>query len=88
MIVCHCAVATDRDVAGSIAAGSKSLADVCWRTSAGRSAGVCPRSRRCSASIAPGEPRVRGRWRMQPARPRVVELLNEALTFEFPVTNA
>lgn len=41
MIVCSCAVITDRDVTVSIAAGSTSLAQLCRDTSAGRSCGRC-----------------------------------------------
>ena len=41
MIVCSCAVVTDRDVTLSIAAGSSNLAQLCRDTSAGRSCGRC-----------------------------------------------
>jgi bacterioferritin-associated ferredoxin len=41
VIVCACAVVTDREVAVSVAGGSKSLAQICRDTSAGRSCGRC-----------------------------------------------
>jgi bacterioferritin-associated ferredoxin len=41
MIVCHCAVVTDRDVTEAIDAGADTLAKVCMATSAGRQCGGC-----------------------------------------------
>jgi bacterioferritin-associated ferredoxin len=41
VIVCHCAVVSDRDVTVSIAAGSRNVAQICRDTSAGQSCGRC-----------------------------------------------
>ena len=41
MIICHCAVVSDRSVADAIAAGARSLAHVCRVTNAGRQCGAC-----------------------------------------------
>ena len=41
MIVCHCGVVTDREIATSISEGARSLADVCRETGAGRDCGAC-----------------------------------------------
>lgn len=41
MIVCHCGVVNDREVARSIDAGARSLAAVCRSTGAGRDCGAC-----------------------------------------------
>lgn len=41
MVVCHCAVVTDRDVVASMGGGARSVADVCRATSAGRGCGRC-----------------------------------------------
>lgn len=41
MIVCHCEVLTDRDVADAIQDGACSIAKVCAATGAGRNCGGC-----------------------------------------------
>ncbi|NUR06170.1 MAG: (2Fe-2S)-binding protein [Nocardioidaceae bacterium] len=41
MIVCHCRVVTDRDVADAVQAGARSVAGVCRSTGAGRDCGAC-----------------------------------------------
>lgn len=41
MIVCHCAVVRDRDVALAVDAGARSLAAVCRATGAARTCGGC-----------------------------------------------
>jgi NAD(P)H-nitrite reductase large subunit len=41
VIVCHCAVVTDREVIACIAAGAGNVADISRATSAGRSCGGC-----------------------------------------------
>ena len=41
MLVCHCAVVTDRDVVASIASGARNVADICRATAAGRGCGGC-----------------------------------------------
>lgn len=41
MIVCHCAVVTDRDVAAAIDDGARTLRQVCQSTSAARDCGGC-----------------------------------------------
>ncbi len=41
MIVCHCSVVSDRDVAAAVDAGAASLGGVCRATTAGRDCGAC-----------------------------------------------
>ena len=41
MIICHCAVVSDRSVTQAVAAGARSLAQVCRATGAGRDCGAC-----------------------------------------------
>ncbi|MDC5696670.1 (2Fe-2S)-binding protein [Intrasporangium calvum] len=41
MIVCHCAVVTDRDLAGAYSGGATTLAKACQSTGAGRQCGSC-----------------------------------------------
>jgi bacterioferritin-associated ferredoxin len=41
MIVCHCAVVRDRDVALALAAGARGLAQVCRATGAAGTCGGC-----------------------------------------------
>lgn len=41
MIVCHCQVVSDRDVAAAIDVGARTLGAVCRSTGAGRSCGAC-----------------------------------------------
>ena len=41
MIVCHCEVVSDRDVASAVREGANSVAEVCRRTGAGRNCGTC-----------------------------------------------
>ncbi len=41
MIICHCEVVTDRDVAAAVAAGARTTAQVCGATGAGRGCGTC-----------------------------------------------
>ena len=41
MIVCHCAVVSDRQVGEVIASGATTLAQVCRATDAGRKCGSC-----------------------------------------------
>jgi len=41
VLVCHCAVVTDRDVVASISAGARNVAEICRATSAGRRCGGC-----------------------------------------------
>jgi bacterioferritin-associated ferredoxin len=41
VIVCHCAVVTDRDVARAIDGGAQTIAQVCAATGAGRDCGGC-----------------------------------------------
>ena len=41
MIVCHCAVVGDRQVAASVEAGAHTLSQVCASTGAGRDCGSC-----------------------------------------------
>lgn len=41
MIVCHCHVVTDRDLAGAVAAGGRTLGAVCRSTGAGQDCGTC-----------------------------------------------
>ena len=41
MIICQCAVVSDRLVTQAIAAGARSLAQVCRATDAGRDCGAC-----------------------------------------------
>ena len=93
MIVCHCRVVTDRAVArpsGRAPARSPRSAapPAPARTAApasSPSSGWCA-SMRAALPAADREPTCR-RSTLQPVSPRVVELLNEALTFELTVTN-
>ena len=41
MIICHCAVVSDRSVTEVIASGARTLAHVCRATDAGRHCGAC-----------------------------------------------
>ena len=41
MIICQCAVVSDRLVTEAVASGARSLAQVCRATSAGRECGAC-----------------------------------------------
>lgn len=41
MIFCHCAVVGDRDVARAVAAGARTVAQVCKATGAGQQCGSC-----------------------------------------------
>ena len=41
MIVCHCAVVSDRDVTAAIEDGARSVASICRATSAARDCGGC-----------------------------------------------
>ena len=41
MIICQCAVVSDRSVTEAVAAGASSLAQVCHATRAGRDCGSC-----------------------------------------------
>jgi len=41
MIVCQCAVVSDRDLAVAYAAGARTLAKACQSTGAGRDCGTC-----------------------------------------------
>ncbi|HEY9494291.1 MAG TPA: (2Fe-2S)-binding protein [Intrasporangium sp.] len=41
MIVCQCAVVSDRDVTAAYAAGARTLAQACMSTGAGRDCGSC-----------------------------------------------
>ncbi len=41
MIVCHCGVVTDRQVAAALDAGARTVGSVCRATGAGRDCGVC-----------------------------------------------
>ncbi len=41
MIVCHCRVVTDRQVAQAVAGGARSLSGVCRSTGAGGDCGAC-----------------------------------------------
>jgi len=41
VIVCHCAVVTDRDVADAVRGGARSVAGVCRSTGAGQDCGSC-----------------------------------------------
>lgn len=41
MIVCHCGVVTDRDVAAAIDNGARSLTEVCRATGAAQNCGAC-----------------------------------------------
>jgi bacterioferritin len=85
MYVCHCNVVTDRDILESIANGARCVAD------GARVATASVHSAISCVSIARSEPRAmpneNWEWLVQPVSPRVVELLNDALTFELTVTN-
>ena len=41
MIVCQCAVVSDRDVTAAASAGARTLAQACMATGAGRDCGSC-----------------------------------------------
>lgn len=41
MIVCHCAVVSDRDVKDAYDSGARSLAQACRTTGAGKDCGTC-----------------------------------------------
>lgn len=41
MIVCHCEVVNDRAIAGAVAAGAQTVAQVCRATGAGSNCGSC-----------------------------------------------
>jgi bacterioferritin-associated ferredoxin len=41
VIICHCAVVSDRSVTEVIASGARSLAHICRATNAGRECGSC-----------------------------------------------
>lgn len=41
MIICHCGPVSDRSVSEAVAAGARSLAQVCQATNAGRDCGAC-----------------------------------------------
>lgn len=41
MIVCHCRVVSDRDIASAVASGAPTLAEVCGRTGAAQVCGTC-----------------------------------------------
>lgn len=41
MIVCHCAVVGDRQIAAAAAAGANTLSRICASTGAGRDCGAC-----------------------------------------------
>ncbi|GAB7007049.1 hypothetical protein JCM18899A_45220 [Nocardioides sp. AN3] len=41
MIVCHCRVVSDRDIAQAVTDGARSLASVCRRTGASQDCGSC-----------------------------------------------
>lgn len=41
MIVCHCRVVTDRQVADAVDRGARSLAGLCRSTGAGQDCGAC-----------------------------------------------
>jgi bacterioferritin-associated ferredoxin len=41
MIVCHCAVVTDRDLVAAVAGGARTTGAACRATSAGRTCGAC-----------------------------------------------
>jgi bacterioferritin-associated ferredoxin len=44
VIICQCAVVSDRSVTEVVAAGARTLAHVCRATNAGRDCGSCVRS--------------------------------------------
>ena len=65
VIICQCAVVSDRLVTQAIAAGARSLAQVCTATNAGRDCGACVfnvkrviTEHRRSASCGVGEHRI------------------------------
>jgi bacterioferritin-associated ferredoxin len=41
MIVCHCAVVSDRSVTAAVQAGARTLSGVCRSTGAGKNCGAC-----------------------------------------------
>ena len=90
MIVCHCQVVSDRHGRRRHRRRAPARsAEVCRATGAGRDCGSCVFS--VKALVCEHEPqrphRTSRRSTVQPVSPRVVELLNEALTFELTVTN-
>ena len=90
MIVCHCRVVTDRAVGDGGRGGRAHLAAVCRSTGAGQDCGACVFSLKrlvCEHGRLEPAPAPCRRSTLQPASPRVVELLNQALTFELTVTN-
>ncbi len=91
MIVCHCRVVSDGDVRRAAEAGARTTGDACRATRAGSGCGTCVFSVKAilDEHVA-REQTVRRRfrrWMVQPVDQRVVELLNDALTFELTVTN-
>ena len=88
MIVCHCRVVTDRAVADAVGDGARTLAGGLpghRRRPGLRVLRLLAQAAGVRACARPSVPT----WRstLQPVSPRVVELLNEALTFELTVTN-
>lgn len=88
MIVCQRGVVSDRAINTAVAEGARTVSAVCRATGAGQDCGFVHLhgERLWCASIGSTNPRSWG-WTVQPVSPRVVELLNEALTFELTVTN-
>jgi len=41
VIICHCQVVSDRDVARAVAAGARTVSAVCRNTGAGKDCGSC-----------------------------------------------
>ncbi len=41
MIVCHCRVVSSGDIAGALAAGARTVSEVCRRTGAAQNCGTC-----------------------------------------------
>jgi bacterioferritin-associated ferredoxin len=41
VIVCHCEVVSDRDVATALREGARNLSEVCRQTGAGQNCGTC-----------------------------------------------
>ena len=66
MIICHCAVVSDRSVTQAVAAGARSLGEVCRTTGAGRDCGACVFSVKQvitevrHSSLCPGSTRING----------------------------
>ena len=89
MIVCQCGVVSSSEIANAVDAGARTVAEVCQRTGAAqklRQLHLLSSIDRLPAWANVGQPRRRGQF-MQPVDPRIVELLNEALTLELSVTN-